>query len=117
MEENMQEKMEQIAMEIILAAGDARIEANKALDEVERFDFDAAREYLKAARENIIKAHNAQTDTMQKEIASEESFPTSILFNHAQDTLMTIMTEINLTERMIGLFEVMNNKIASIQGE
>lgn len=115
--ENMQEKMEQIAMEIILAAGDARVDANKALDAAEKFDFKAAGEYLKAARGYIIKAHNAQTDTMQKEIASEESFPTSILFNHAQDTLMTIMTEINLTERIVKLYEIMNDKISSIRGE
>lgn len=111
--ENISENMEQIAMEIILAAGDARVDANKALDAVENFDFDKAEEYLVKARKNIIKAHNAQTDTMQKEIASEKSFPTSILFNHAQDTLMTIMSEVNLTERMIRLFEIINKKISS----
>ena len=59
--ENMQEKMEQIAMEIILAAGDARIEANKALDAAEGFDFATAEQCLQEARKNIVKAHNAQT--------------------------------------------------------
>lgn len=57
--ENKNEKMEQIAMEIILAAGDARTAANKALDAAEGFDFDAADSFLKQARENIVKAHHA----------------------------------------------------------
>lgn len=111
--ENMQEKMEQIAMEIILAAGDARNAANKALDAAENFDFATAEQCLQEARKNIVKAHNAQTDTMQKEIASEESFPTSILFNHAQDTLMTVMTEINMTERFIRMFRILDQKFSA----
>ena len=51
--ENMQEKMEQIAMEIILAAGDARLEANKALDAAESFDFATADQCLQEARKNM----------------------------------------------------------------
>lgn len=109
--ENKNEKMEQIAMEIILAAGDARTAANKALDAAEGFDFDTADGFLKQARENIIKAHHAQTETMQAEIASEEKFPMSILFNHAQDTLMTVMSEINLAERLIRMYRIMRDRL------
>ena len=100
-----------VAMEIVIAAGDARLEAEKALDAVEQFDFDTARKHLEAARENIQKAHNAQTEIIQAEIAGEESFQPSLLFNHAQDTLMTIITEVNLTEKMVKLFDALNRRL------
>ena len=100
-----------VAMEIVIAAGDARLEAEKALDAVEQFDFDTARKHLEAARENIQKAHNAQTEIIQAEIACEESFQPSLLFNHAQDTLMTIITEVNLTEKMVKLFDALNRRL------
>lgn len=110
-ENEMQEKLEQVAMAIVVAAGDARLDANHALDAVEKFDFEEAKEHIKEARVNIAKAHSAQTETMQNEIAQGGNFPPSILFNHAQDTLMTIMSEINMAERMVKLFEIMYKKI------
>ena len=33
------------------------------------------------------------------------------LFAHAQDTLMTIMSELNLAKELIAFFEIMNKKI------
>ena len=56
------------------------------------------------AREDIKKAHQEQTEIIQKEAAGEH-YKTCLLFTHAQDTLMTIMSEVNLTEKMIILFE------------
>ena len=106
-----EDKVVKVAMEIVLAAGDARNKAGKALDCVEAFDFDEARKYLEEARKDILKAHNAQTNMIQAEISGEETMPPSLLFNHAQDTLMTIMTEVNLTEKMIKLFEKFYKKM------
>ena len=106
-----EDRVVKVAMEIVMAAGDARNKAGKALDCVEIFDFDGAKEYLEEAKQDILKAHNAQTEMIQAEISGEESIPPSLLFNHAQDTLMTIMTEVNLAEKMIVLFEKFYNKI------
>ncbi|MFT4104694.1 MAG: PTS lactose/cellobiose transporter subunit IIA [Lacrimispora sp.] len=106
-----EDKVVKVAMEIVIAAGEARNKAGKALDYVEAFDFEQAKKHLEEARKDILKAHNAQTDMIQAEISGEESIPPSLLFNHAQDTLMTIMTEVNLTEKMIMLFEKFYKKM------
>ena len=106
-----EDKVVKVAMEIVIAAGEARNKAGKALDCVEAFDFEKARKYLVEAKRDILKAHNAQTDMIQAEISGEEAIPPSLLFNHAQDTLMTIMTEVNLTEKMIMLFEKFYKKM------
>lgn len=105
------DKIVKVAMEIVIAAGDAKNEASKALDCVGEFDFAGARKYLEEARCHILKAHNAQTGIIQGEISGEEVIPPSLLLNHAQDTLMTTMTEVNLTEKLIGLFEIFYSKI------
>ena len=48
---------------------------------------------------------------IQAEISGEETFQPSMLFNHAQDTLMTVMSEIHLTDKMISVFESFYEKM------
>ena len=48
---------------------------------------------------------------MQVEIVSEEKFPMSILFNHAQDTLMSVMSEINLAGWLIRMYRIMRDHL------
>ena len=43
-------------------------------------------------------------EIIQAEAAGEQ-YTSCLLFTHAQDTLMTIMSEVNLTEKMITIFE------------
>lgn len=93
-----------IAMKIIMNSGNARTNANAALDALIVFDFNKAKTKLKEAREDIKKAHQEQTDIIQKEAAGGH-YTTCLLFTHAQDTLMTIMSEVNMAEKMIALFE------------
>ncbi len=94
----------QTALKIILAAGDARTKANQALDALSEKDYATAHALIDDARQDILKAHQAQTEVIQAEAAGEH-FDPCLIFNHAQDTLMTIMSEVNLAERLIMLFE------------
>ena len=104
MEELEESPVIQTALKIILAAGDARTKANEALDALADRDFMGAHSIIEEARAFILKAHEAQTSIIQAEAAGEH-FNSCLMFNHAQDTLMTIMTEVNLADRIIGLFE------------
>ena len=47
---NYDDKITEVAMEIVVTAGEAREQANQALDAVSQFDFDKAREYLAEAK-------------------------------------------------------------------
>ena len=68
------------------------IACKEALDAISEFDFEKAEEKLKESHEKITAAHKVQTDAIQGETRGEES-EHSLLFAHAQDTLMTIYSE------------------------
>ena len=107
----MENELVNVAMQIILHAGDARLRVEDALAQVKQFHFDEAKQKIAEAEECIHQAHNAQTEMIQSEIAGTENIQPSLLFNHAQDTLMTIMSELNLAKELIAFFEIMNKKI------
>ncbi|MGN1405480.1 MAG: PTS lactose/cellobiose transporter subunit IIA [Erysipelotrichaceae bacterium] len=110
----MVEKTVKSAMDIILHAGDARLRCKEALDQIAVFDYKGAKEKLKEAQEEITKAHKVQTDAIQGETRGEES-EYSLLFAHAQDTLMTIYSEINIARQMIKVFEAYEERIAKLE--
>lgn len=95
-----------VAMEIIIHAGDARNLLTEALKLAKHFDFEACEEKMQAAEKNIVLAHKSQTSVIQEE-ASGHSFEISLLFIHAQDTLMTINSEMRMTKEMIDILKIM----------
>lgn len=98
-----------VAMEVILNAGDGRLLVDQALESLAAFDFDAAEQHLKDADERILAAHKAQTETIQRQAAGEE-VEYSLLFTHAQDTLMTISTELRLTQRLLPIVRALKER-------
>ena len=75
---------------------------------------EAARERMAEARTEITEAHRVQTDAIQGEAAGER-LEYSLLFTHAQDTLMTVNSEINLTKQLIGVFESYEARISALE--
>lgn len=94
-----------VAMQIILHAGNARNLADDAFKAAKSNDFKLSSEKMKAAHDEIVLAHNSQTSVIQAE-ASGEKYEYSPLFAHAQDTLMTISTEMNSTEKLIEILAI-----------
>lgn len=97
------------AMQIILHAGNARNEALDALSEAKKFNFEKANELLENARNSITQAHKAQTKVIQNE-ANGHSYEYSLLFNHAQDTLMTINSEILIAKELIDILGIIRKE-------
>ena len=96
--------IEEIVFEIILHGGNARALAYDALNAAEKGDFQQAKIHLKEAEEEIGLAHRIQTALIQKEAGGEKT-EVSLLFVHAQDHLMTAISEKDLIIRMIKLYE------------
>lgn len=101
---DQREQTAAVAMQIVIHAGDARNLIMEALDCIGENQFDAAQEKLKEAQDEIRQAHIAQTEVIQAEAGGKE-FAYSMLFTHAQDTVMTINTELNLAKKLCGMFE------------
>lgn len=99
-----------VAMQIILHAGDARLKITEALQEAKKFNFDKATEAMAEGKKEIVLAHNAQTEIIQGE-ASGISYGYSLLFAHAQDTLMTINSEVLMANEMIDILKLISEKL------
>lgn len=110
----MNEAVVQSAMSIILHAGDARVACKQALDAIAEADFTKADEKLKEAQSKITEAHKVQTDAIQGETRGEEA-EYSLLFAHAQDTLMTIYSEINIAKQLFKIFTAYEKRIAALE--
>ncbi|MDY0395614.1 PTS lactose/cellobiose transporter subunit IIA [Virgibacillus halophilus] len=98
------EELTLISMNVILHAGNARDYVFQAVNKASNGDFDEADELMQQANDEVTTAHQAQTSTLQKEAEGIE-IPYSPLFGHAQDTLMTVKTEINMMQEMIKLYK------------
>lgn len=112
----MKENIVQAAMSIILNAGDARVDCKQALDAIAEGNFDKAEQKLKESNKKITIAHKVQTDAIQDETRGEES-EYSLLFAHAQDTLMTIYSEINIAKQMLKIFKVYETRLQALEAK
>lgn len=106
----MSEQQVEAAMSIILAAGEARVKCKEALEAVNASDAALADTKMKEAQKKIAEAHGVQTDAIQAETRGEKS-EYSLLFTHAQDTLMTIYSEINLIKQLIAVITNLQNRL------
>ena len=108
------DKVTQDAMQIILHAGDARVEVKRAYELVAAGDVAGAREALAAADEKIVAAHHIQTEDIQAAIRGEKQ-DYSLLFAHAQDTLMTIYSEIIVAKQLVNVFDSYERRLSALE--
>ncbi|MEI5989403.1 hypothetical protein A5881_000891 [Enterococcus termitis] len=112
----MDDILSQQAMKIILFAGDARVNCKNALVATEKNDFETATKEMKVAKTNITEAHKIQTQAIQSEMGEEANkHEHSLLFTHAQDTLMTIYSEINMANHLIKIAKQLNERLTILE--
>lgn len=112
----MSKNINQAAMEVILNAGDGRNYIDQAFAQMCEFNFDACEELLKQAEEKVLKAHIAQTEIIQNQVAGEDT-EYSLLFIHAQDTIMTINSEMRIAQMMLPVIRSLYNDNQMIRGD
>ena len=100
----MEDKLLQIAIEIIYYAGNARKLVTDALTALKEKDANTAKLKLEQAEVEIRLAHASQSNLLQQE-AEGDSMPVSLLMVHAQSTLMVAMSEQHMAQAMIEIVE------------
>ena len=105
MEENEKRDINMVAMEVIMNAGDGRDKIDEALAAMAEGKLDEVDKLLEEAEALIVKAHNAQTEVIQSQVMEY-----SLLFIHAQDTVMTITTELRMTQKLLPIVKMLLNK-------
>ncbi|MCI5723965.1 MAG: PTS lactose/cellobiose transporter subunit IIA [Erysipelotrichaceae bacterium] len=115
------EKIEYVinkSMEIIMNSGDARNFASEAMGAIAKCEFDRAKELLSKAEKVQTEAHVIQTEMIQGDIrGGDEKMIYSVLFAHAQDTLMTIQVEINMTKQLLKLQKANDERFKKLEGK
>jgi PTS system cellobiose-specific IIA component len=92
---------ENIIIQIISYAGEARSKAYEALDTyIENGDFKRAERLLEEARDCLIEAGKVHAKFLHTE-AGGEKVEMTLLLVHSEDLYMNASTEIDLTERII----------------
>ena len=102
------------AMQMIILAGDARKLVFDAGDALADSDFDAATTLLGQAQDKLRAAHTVHTDLIQVS-ASGSPFSYSMLFTHAEDTLMTANSEFRLVKKLITVFQRVDARLTALE--
>lgn len=102
------------AMTILMAAGEARAEIKEAYEAIAAGDLGAADGHIAAADAKILEAHHVQTDHIQGAFRGEPQ-EYDLLFSHAQDTLMTIYSEIIVAKQLYKIFVALDERIAKLE--
>ena len=98
------EPLELAIMNIIINAGDCKNHAYMALGKVNEGKYDEADEEIKLANEALSKAHDSQTEMLQKEAAGEK-VDFSLILMHAEDQMMSAEIIKSLVEEMIEMYK------------
>lgn len=96
--------IENFSMNIILHAGNAKGYLHEALEKARHGDFDQIENSMNDASDELLEAHKLQTKFLQEDSKGElNNLP--VLLVHAQDHLMTVMSEKSLIEEMIEMYK------------
>jgi len=101
------------SMSIIIDAGDGRKATFAAGDALAAGDYAQAFELLEQAQLKLRDAHRVHTECIQA--AATESIPYSLLFTHAEDTLMTAQSEFRLLKKLVSVFQRLDERLAAIE--
>lgn len=100
----MTPEQENLCLELITRAGCGRAEAYEALQAAKAGQYDKATEHLAAAERELGAAHTVQTQLLAGEAQGVGMTP-SLLLVHAQDQLMTAISERGLIGELIALYQ------------
>lgn len=108
MTEEQEKFMEENVFPIISLAGESKSLAYEALRLAKENKFEESKKKMEEADKLLLQSHQYQTDLITKE-ADGEKFVINLLFVHAQDHLMTAISEKNLINELIDILK-MNHK-------
>lgn len=114
MNEQVDSDFEELVINIIVNAGQARSHAIKAIECAARQEFGPAQELLEQATEALRVAHLAQTNLIEDE-ARGIHHPVTLLMVHAQDHLMNAITVKDLARQQVTCYQHMAELSKQVQ--
>lgn len=93
-------EMENVVMELIINAGEARSQAMMAIQAARQRNWELAQAALSASQDAIRAAHLIQTQLIGED-EGQGKIPVNLILVHAQDHLMTAMLCRDLAEEIV----------------
>ena len=110
----MEQDINIVAMQVIMNACNGRDKVDEALEAMAQNEFEQAAKLLEEAEASLLKAHVAQTSMIQSQAAGNDT-EYSLLFIHAQDTLMTSNSEMRIAKNILPVFVKQNELINTLK--
>lgn len=104
-----QEEVQNIAFQIIIAAGEGKTLTHEAMQLMRDYKFEEAQSKLEEANESFIRAHNIQTELLQSYAQGEEII-IEIIMVHAQDHLMVGMSYYDTANDLLDVYKKIAEK-------
>ena len=101
--------IEMIAMTLIGHAGETKSLAYHAINVAKEGKFDEAQELMKQSTEEMLKAHELQTDLIVRE-AEGEKLDVGLIMVHSQDHLMTAILFKEFAKEFIEVYKRLEQK-------
>jgi PTS system cellobiose-specific IIA component len=108
------DSMNSTAMEIIMLAGDARLCVSQGFKALLEGRFDDVAKNFDEAKQKLAAAHGLQTEIVQSEGEGKKHEHT-LLFIHAQDTLMTVFSEMNILRQIHPVLQQYEDRITALE--
>ena len=103
------DELNEAAMNIIMLAGDSRDASSKAIKATLEDAPDSEIDDLMAqAKTKVVEAHRIQTEIIQQTL--EDDLHNTLFFSHAQDTLMTVQSELNTFTYIIQMYRKLKSE-------
>lgn len=103
----MNEEKYTLSFEIISIAGNAKSLAIMAAEAARNNDFEQAEKYLQEATDNMVEAHEFQTDMIRDEI-NGKNVECNILLIHAQDHLTMATMAIDNAKEFVEVYRMLH---------
>lgn len=94
------EKIYEVAFQIIVHAGESRSLSSEAMDAAENYNFEKAEDLLKKANQEFLNCHEIQTELLTNE-ANGEKNDINVILIHSQDHLTMATMAMDNAKRWI----------------
>ena len=101
------DKMCEIALGLILHAGNSKTNSMLAIQAAGRFEFEKAGKYIEEAEREQREAHEVQTQLLQEEAKGNCQQP-SLIMVHAQDHLTMGLMTLDRAKETVNLYKIIN---------
>lgn len=98
------ENLEEIIMNLIVDSGSARSYAMEAIQLAKNHDFNGAEAAFENCNEDLLRAHQVQTELIQNEAKGNKT-EINLFLVHAQDHIMNAMVVRDLAAEIVVLYK------------